>query len=123
LSFDHDADAGRITRAIVTEPIFAEHVLARTFSVSGMVDGRDRRCCAIRWPITSPFTCIATSCCGSCLMTLAVSGSSYLLRIFVWRVILGWEGMINSGASGTVGLIEAPLEFAALQPARRWSSR
>lgn len=36
--------------------------------------------------------------------------TSYLLRVFAWKVVLGYEGVINS-ALMTVGLIEAPLEF------------
>ena len=36
--------------------------------------------------------------------------TSYLLRVFAWKVVLGYEGVINS-ALMSVGLIEAPLEF------------
>ena len=43
------------------------------------------------------------------LMTLPF-WTSYLLRVFAWKVILGYEGVINSGLM-TLGLIEAPLEF------------
>ena len=43
------------------------------------------------------------------LMTLPF-WTSYLLRVFAWKVILGYEGVINSGLMAT-GLIEAPLEF------------
>lgn len=43
------------------------------------------------------------------LMTLPF-WTSYLLRVFSWKVILGYEGVINSGLM-TLGLIEAPLEF------------
>ncbi len=43
------------------------------------------------------------------LMTLPF-WTSYLLRVFAWKVVLGYEGVINSGLMG-VGLIEAPLEF------------
>jgi len=43
------------------------------------------------------------------LMTLPF-WTSYLLRVFAWKVILGYEGVINSGLMA-VGLIEAPLEF------------
>lgn len=35
--------------------------------------------------------------------------TSYLMRIFAWRVVLGYEGVINS-ALLSVGLIEAPLQ-------------
>ncbi|MEL6233568.1 MAG: ABC transporter permease [Pseudomonadota bacterium] len=43
------------------------------------------------------------------LMTLPF-WSSYLLRVFAWKVILGYEGVINS-ALLSVGVIEVPLEF------------
>ena len=36
--------------------------------------------------------------------------TSYLLRVFTWKVILGYEGVINS-AFISLGWIEAPLEF------------
>jgi len=36
--------------------------------------------------------------------------TSYLLRVFAWKVILGYEGVINS-AFMSLGWIEAPLEF------------
>ena len=36
--------------------------------------------------------------------------TSYLLRVFAWKVILGYEGVINS-ALLNMGLIEAPLAF------------
>ena len=43
------------------------------------------------------------------LMTLPF-WTSYLLRVFAWKVVLGYEGVINS-ALMSIGLIEAPLEF------------
>ncbi len=42
------------------------------------------------------------------LMTLPF-WTSYLLRVFAWKVILGYEGVINSGLMAA-GLIEKPLE-------------
>lgn len=36
--------------------------------------------------------------------------TSYLLRVFAWRVILGYEGVINSGLM-ELGLIGEPLQF------------
>ena len=36
--------------------------------------------------------------------------TSYLLRVFAWRVVLGQEGVINSALMG-LGFIEAPLSF------------
>lgn len=43
------------------------------------------------------------------LMTLPF-WTSYLLRVFAWQVVLGYEGVINS-ALLSMGWIEAPLEF------------
>ncbi len=48
------------------------------------------------------------------LMTLPF-WTSYLLRVFAWKVILGYEGVINSGLM-TMGLIEQPLEFLLYSP-------
>jgi spermidine/putrescine transport system permease protein len=36
--------------------------------------------------------------------------TSYLLRVFAWKIILGYNGVINSGLA-ELGWIEAPLEF------------
>ena len=36
--------------------------------------------------------------------------TSYLLRVFAWKIILGYNGVINSGLKG-LGLIDQPLEF------------
>lgn len=43
------------------------------------------------------------------LMTLPF-WTSYLLRVFAWKVILGYEGVINASLI-SMGLIEKPLEF------------
>lgn len=36
--------------------------------------------------------------------------TSYLIRVFLWKVILGFNGVLNSGLMG-VGLIDEPLTF------------
>ena len=41
--------------------------------------------------------------------------SSYLLRIFAWKVILGYNGVINSGLK-SLGLLSEPLEFLLYNP-------
>jgi spermidine/putrescine transport system permease protein len=41
--------------------------------------------------------------------------TSYLMRIFSWKVILGYEGVINSGLI-SIGLIDAPLDFLIYSP-------
>jgi len=41
--------------------------------------------------------------------------TSYLLRVFAWKVILGFNGVINSGLIG-LGLISQPLSFLLYNP-------
>ncbi len=41
--------------------------------------------------------------------------TSYLLRVFSWKIILGYNGVINS-ALKIVGLIDQPLEFLLYNP-------
>jgi spermidine/putrescine transport system permease protein len=41
--------------------------------------------------------------------------TSYLLRVFAWKVILGYNGVINSGLI-SLGLIDKPLEFLLYNP-------
>lgn len=48
------------------------------------------------------------------LMTLPF-WTSYLLRVFSWKIILGYNGVINSGLMG-MGIIDQPLEFLLYSP-------
>ena len=48
------------------------------------------------------------------LMTLPF-WTSYLLRVFAWKIILGYNGVVNSGLKG-LGLIDQPLEFLLYSP-------
>ncbi len=48
------------------------------------------------------------------LMTLPF-WTSYLLRIFTWKIILGFNGAINSGLMA-LGLTDAPLEYLIYSP-------
>jgi spermidine/putrescine transport system permease protein len=41
--------------------------------------------------------------------------TSYLLRVFAWKLMLGYNGVINSGLI-TLGLIHEPLEFLLYNP-------
>ncbi len=41
--------------------------------------------------------------------------TSYLLRVFAWKIILGYNGVINSGLIG-LGLIDQPLAFLLYSP-------
>ena len=42
--------------------------------------------------------------------------TSYLLRVFSWKVVLGFNGAINSGLI-SLGIIDKPLEFLLYNPA------
>ena len=44
------------------------------------------------------------------LIVIAPFLTSYLLRVFAWKVILGDQGLINSGLT-SIGLIDEPLTF------------
>ncbi len=41
--------------------------------------------------------------------------TSYLLRVFAWKIILGYNGVVNSGL-GWLGVIREPLEFLLYNP-------
>ena len=41
--------------------------------------------------------------------------TSYLLRVFAWKIILGYSGVINSALMG-LGLVDQPLEFLLYSP-------
>lgn len=41
--------------------------------------------------------------------------TSYLLRVFAWKIVLGYNGAINSGLMA-IGLIDHPLEFLLYNP-------
>jgi spermidine/putrescine transport system permease protein len=41
--------------------------------------------------------------------------TSYLLRVFAWKIVLGYNGAINSGLIA-LGLIDQPLEFLLYSP-------
>lgn len=41
--------------------------------------------------------------------------TSYLLRVFAWKIVLGFNGVVNSGLM-SLGLIAAPLEFLLYNP-------
>jgi spermidine/putrescine transport system permease protein len=41
--------------------------------------------------------------------------TSYLLRVFAWKIVLGYNGAINTGLKA-LGIISAPLEFLLYNP-------
>jgi spermidine/putrescine transport system permease protein len=42
--------------------------------------------------------------------------TSYLLRVFAWKIILGYNGVINASLT-SLGVIDAPLQFLVYNPA------
>ncbi|MGF1444821.1 MAG: ABC transporter permease [Pikeienuella sp.] len=89
------------------EPIFGAF-LARSFWVSGMATVVTVLLC---YPMAYyvAFHVKRNKMLWVILMTLPF-WTSYLLRVFAWKVILGYEGVVNS-ALLSVGLIGEPLEF------------
>ncbi|MEM8728953.1 MAG: ABC transporter permease [Pseudomonadota bacterium] len=92
---------------VPSEPIFGTF-LARSFYVSGVATLATVLLC---YPMAYfvAFHVHRNKMLWIILMTLPF-WTSYLLRVFSWKVILGYEGVINS-ALLSMGLIEAPLEF------------
>ncbi|MDU8943648.1 ABC transporter permease [Ovoidimarina sediminis] len=92
---------------IWTEPIFGA-LLQRSFWISGVATVATVVLC---YPMAYyvAFHVHRNKILWIILMTLPF-WTSYLLRVFAWKVILGYEGVINSGFMA-IGWIEAPLEF------------
>ncbi len=92
---------------VATEPIFGA-LLMRSFWVSGIATVVTVLLC---YPMAYyvAFHVHRNKMLWIVLMTLPF-WTSYLLRVFAWRVVLGYEGVINS-AFLSMGWIEAPLEF------------
>ncbi|MDO5528454.1 MAG: ABC transporter permease [Paracoccus sp. (in: a-proteobacteria)] len=95
-------------RAVLTEPIYRQ-VMARSLGVAGLVTlvtvilafpvayfvsfvVRPERKALWLFLITIPFW------------------TSYLIRVFLWKIILGYDGVINATLTG-IGLIDQPLGF------------
>lgn len=94
------------------EPIFGA-LLMRSFWVSGVATvGTVLLCYPMAYYVA--FHVHRNKMLWIILMTLPF-WTSYLLRVFAWKVILGYEGVINS-ALLSVGLIETPLEFLLYSP-------
>ncbi|UXX85110.1 ABC transporter permease [Roseovarius pelagicus] len=105
-SFDTALTMANYERAW-TEPIFGA-LLKRSFWISGIATVVTVALC---YPMAYyvAFHVHRNKMMWIILMTLPF-WTSYLLRVFAWKVILGYEGVINSGLM-VVGLIEEPLEF------------
>jgi spermidine/putrescine transport system permease protein len=106
LGFDMTATADNYQR-IIDEPIFGVF-LARSFAVSGIVTAVTVLLC---YPMAYyvAFHVHRRKMLWIVLMTLPF-WTSYLLRVFAWKVILGYEGVINATLEN-FDLIEKPLEF------------
>jgi spermidine/putrescine transport system permease protein len=94
-------------RRIVTEPIFGA-LIGRSLWISAMATVVTVLLC---YPMAYfvAFHVHRNKLLWLILITLPF-WTSYLLRVFAWKVILGYEGVINS-AFMSLGWIEAPLEF------------
>ena len=94
-------------RRIVTEPIFTT-LIGRSLWISAMATMATVLLC---YPMAYfvAFHVHRNKMLWLILITLPF-WTSYLLRVFAWKVILGYEGVINS-ALMSLGWIEAPLEF------------
>ncbi|MGI1663895.1 ABC transporter permease [Palleronia sp. KMU-117] len=94
-------------RRIVAEPIFGT-LLSRSLWISAMATAATVLLC---YPMAYfvAFHVHRNKMLWLILITLPF-WTSYLLRVFAWKVILGYEGVINS-ALMSLGWIEAPLEF------------
>lgn len=97
---------------IWTEPIFGA-LLSRSLWISGVVTVATVLLC---YPMAYyvAFHVHRHKMLWIILMTLPF-WTSYLLRIFAWKVILGYEGVINASLL-SLGWIAAPLEFLLYSP-------
>lgn len=97
---------------IWNEPIFGA-LLLRSFWVSGVVTVVTVLLC---YPMAYyvAFHVHRNKMLWIILMTLPF-WTSYLLRVFAWKVILGYEGVINASLM-SLGWIAAPLEFLLYSP-------
>jgi spermidine/putrescine transport system permease protein len=104
--FDTNITGANYAR-VVSEPIFGA-LLQRSFWISGVATVATVLLC---YPMAYyvAFHVHRNKMMWIILMTLPF-WTSYLLRVFAWKVILGYEGVINSGFM-SLGLIQAPLEF------------
>lgn len=106
LGFDMTPTMANYAR-VVSERIFGTF-LSRSFRISGIVTLATVLLC---YPMAYfvAFHVHRRKMLWIVLMTLPF-WTSYLLRVFAWKVILGYEGVINASLMD-FGLIEVPLEF------------
>jgi spermidine/putrescine transport system permease protein len=106
LDFDTTLTSANYARA-ASEPIFGNFLL-RSFWISGLATVLTVLLC---YPMAYyvAFHVHRNKMLWIVLITLPF-WTSYLLRVFAWKVILGYEGVINS-ALLSMGLIQEPLAF------------
>lgn len=94
--------------AVWTDPIFHK-IMARSLMVAGLVTFVT---VALAFPVAYFLSFVVPSDKKSLWLFLITIPfwTSYLIRVFLWKVILGYNGVINSGLK-SLGIIEQPLTF------------
>ena len=91
----------------VTEPIYGL-LISRSLMISGMVT---LATVILAYPIAYYVAMFGGKRKSMWLLLITIPfWTSYLIRIFLWKVILGYNGVINGSLMG-LGLIEEPLTF------------
>jgi len=95
-------------RAVWADPIFHK-ILLRSLAVAGLVT---LATVVLAFPVAYFLSfAVAPQRKSMWLFLITIPfWTSYLIRVFLWKVILGYNGVINSGLK-TLGLIEQPLTF------------
>ncbi|HWL59090.1 MAG TPA: ABC transporter permease [Paracoccus sp. (in: a-proteobacteria)] len=95
-------------RAVWSDPIF-HTILRRSLGVAAMVT---LVTVALAFPVAYFLSfVVAAERKGLWLFLITIPfWTSYLIRVFLWKVILGYNGVINSGLK-SLGIIEQPLSF------------
>ncbi|MDT1061239.1 ABC transporter permease [Paracoccus sp. CPCC 101403] len=95
-------------RAVWSDPIF-HTILRRSLGVAALVTAVT---VLLAFPVAY-FLSFAVSAERKSLWLFLITipfWTSYLIRVFLWKVILGYNGVINSGLK-TLGIIDQPLTF------------
>ena len=95
-------------RAVWSDPIFHK-IMLRSLAVAGLVT---LVTVALAFPVAYFLSFVVDPRKKSMWLFLITIPfwTSYLIRVFLWKVILGYNGVINSGLK-TLGIIEQPLTF------------
>jgi spermidine/putrescine transport system permease protein len=111
LTIDHTFTLANYTR-IFTQPLYWP-IFARTFLTSAAVT---LTTVVLAYPVAYfiAFDVKKNKTLWLILITLPF-WTSYLLRVFTWKIILGYQGVINSGLM-SLGLISEPLQFILYNP-------